>query len=65
MKFYVMYINDSESRIKEFESYFEAEAFVKKFNDKHGLYHSGYWIDLIFEGKLHYIDESIKDRSGQ
>lgn len=56
MKHYVYAVVDSEPKLYEFSSMKKAKQFVDKFDVDP---FNGYWIDMIFSGKLHDADLAL------
>lgn len=56
MKHYVYAVVDSEPKLYEFSSIKKVRQFVSKFKVDS---FNGYWIDMVFSGKLHDADRAL------
>ena len=58
MKYYLLYVEGCESKIKSFEDRDKVDKFILKFNKKHSDNLDDNWVDLTFKAsKLEPLNE--------
>lgn len=59
MKYYVIYVENSTPKLKEFKTKAAAEKFIKSYTKKYPVEfkEDGWWIDFFFKGTFYYKDD--------